>query len=72
MAWWKKTLAVSVVWAALIIGAGMLHTNVILAGRLTPQQDDRISTLYGMACGAGLVLTWFVGYVWSKRADRSG
>ena len=59
---WQKALLYSVVWTSLTIGAGILHSNVILAGRLTPEQDEALSGRYGIACGVGLVLIWVVCY----------
>jgi len=67
MKWWKKALITSGVWVALTIGAGIVHTNVILAGKLTPDQDDRISGAYGMLCGGGLVAAWLLFYQRRKR-----
>lgn len=67
MKWWKKALITSGVWVALTIGAGIVHTNVILAGKLTPEQDERISGLYGIVCGGGLVATWYLFYLRRKR-----
>ena len=72
MAWWKKALIVSVVWLALTIAAGMIHTEVILAGHITPERSDQISQAYGMACGVGLVVIWLVAYSRHKLANRSG
>ena len=63
---WKKSLLYSVVWVALAIGAVILHTNVILAGRITPEQDDVLSGRYGAACGVGLVLIWVLFFVRKK------
>jgi hypothetical protein len=72
MAWWKKALIVSVVWVALTIAAGMIHTDVVLADRITPERSDQISETYGMACGVGLVAIWLVAYSRHKQANRSG
>jgi|GEM_PF-2463667 len=58
MKWWKKALLFSVLWVALVIGAAVVHTEVVLAGKLTPQQDEAISEKYGQLCGAGLVGIW--------------
>jgi hypothetical protein len=60
MRWWKIALVISAIWIGLIIVAGILHTEVILAGQLTEAQDDVISFRYGFACGVGLVLIWAV------------
>ena len=60
---WQKALLAVAAWIVLTIGSAILHTNVILAGRLTPEQDDAISERYGIACGAGLVLIGAVFYL---------
>lgn len=67
MKWWKKALIFSVIWSALTIGAGITHTNVILAGKITPQQDEKISEAYGKVCGGGLVVAWVLLYLLRKR-----
>ena len=67
MAWWKKALIFSVIWAVLTIGTGIIHTNVILAGKITPQQDEKISEVYGKVCGGGLVAAWILLYLVRKR-----
>jgi hypothetical protein len=60
MAWWKKGLLLSIVWFGLTIGAGILHTDFVLAGRVTPEQDAAISYRYGVACGLGLIVIWAI------------
>jgi len=62
----QKYLLCSVIWAVLVIGAGILHTNVILAGRITPEQDAQLSERYGMACGFGVSLVWCIFIVRKK------
>ncbi len=66
---WQKALLGSVIWAALIIGAGIVHTDVILAGKLTEAQDAEISERYGMACGAGLVAILAVVFLRKRREE---
>ena len=58
MSWWKKALIGSAIWVALTIGVGVLHTEVILHGQTTPEQDSKISEAYGMLCGFGVGLIW--------------
>ncbi len=67
MKWWLKGLIGSLVWCALTIGAGIVHTNVILDGKITPEQDAAISEKYGMACGGGLIFVWAGAYLLRKR-----
>ena len=67
MKWWKKALIITGIWFVLIIGIGVVHTEVILKGKITPAQDEVISERYGNICGVGLVLIWVVAYL--KRAD---
>jgi putative copper export protein len=65
--WWVKALLASVLWVALAIGAGIVHTEVVMKGTLTEQQDEAISERYGQVCGGGLVLIWMVAYVLCRR-----
>jgi hypothetical protein len=64
MKWWVIAIIASAVWLVLIIAAGMIHTNVILAGKITPEQDEAISNAYGFVCGAVLGAFWTVLMVW--------
>jgi uncharacterized membrane protein len=68
MKWWKKALSLSFVWIVLIIGTGIIHTDVFLAGKITPQQDEAISAKYGGALASGLLAIWlFAEVVWRRR-----
>lgn len=62
-------LLCSVIWSALIIAAAIVHTSVILAGKLTEAQDSEISERYGMACGAGLVVILAVIFLRKQREE---
>jgi len=67
MKWWKKALTLSIAWIVLIIGVGIIHTDVLLAGKITPQQDEAISEKYGVALAIGLVVIWLFAEVFWKR-----
>ena len=58
MKWWKKALLFSGAWIALIIAVGVIHTEVVLAGKITALQDEAISEKYGEACAYGLIAIW--------------
>jgi hypothetical protein len=60
MIWWKKSLLFSAAWVGLTIGTAILHTDVFLAGQITPEQDGIISYRYGAACGLGLIAIWAI------------
>lgn len=55
------------IWVLLTIGIGIIHTDVILAGRITPEQDEKISGSYGRLCGGGIVLIWVFANLIRKR-----
>lgn len=65
---WQKALLFSVIWIVAILGIGILITDVMLAGKITPQQDEQISELCGMAVGAGTVAIWVVIFIFSRKA----
>jgi hypothetical protein len=71
MKWWKKALILSGLWLALTVGVGVFHTEVLLKGKTTPAQDEAISEAYGMACGFGVAMIWFLSAFFKKkpRAD---
>jgi hypothetical protein len=62
MRWWVKALIWSVAWAMLTIIVGIIHTSVILAGRITEQQDAAISERYGAVCMLGIGLIWLISW----------
>lgn len=66
--WWVKGLLGAVIWAVLVIGAGIVHTSVILGGRITEAEDEAISGKYGMACGLGTVGIFLFFYLFRNRA----
>jgi len=53
---WQQALLLSVVWIVLILGAGIYVTDVMLAGKITPQQDEQLSGVCGAVCAGGTVL----------------
>ena len=65
---WQKALLCSAIWLLLVIGAGLVHVNVILAGKLTPAQEEALSGRYGMLCGAGPV--FICAIIFSRRQSR--
>lgn len=67
MKWWKIALIISGIWIVLTIGAGIIHTNVILKGKITQEQDKAISEKYGMLCAGGLIATWVIASLLRKR-----
>ncbi len=66
MKWWKKALIASLVLFVLVLGAGILHTELILAGELTPAQADAVMERYGNAIGVGMVAIWIVLFLRRK------
>lgn len=50
----KKLAIIAICWIALVIGAGITHTNVILADKITPAQDEAISATYCELAGIGV------------------
>ena len=66
MKWWKKALIASLVLFVLVLGAGILHTELILAGELTPAQADAVMERYGNAGGVGSVAIWIVLFLRRK------
>lgn len=67
---WQKALLLSVIWIVAILGIGIFVTDVVLAGKITPQQDKQISEVCGMAVGGGTVLIWVAVFL-RKRTHRS-
>ena len=67
MRWWIKAIIASAVLSAIIIAAGIVHTDVILKGRITKEQDSKISGVYGNITAVALVLVWIVAYQTRKK-----
>ena len=66
MKWWKKALIASLVSLVLVLGAGILHTELILAGEITPAQAGAVMERYGNAIGFGHVAIWIVLFLRRK------
>ena len=72
MRWWFKALIFSVIfsviWFGIVVAVGYVHTDVFLAGQITPAQDQAISEKYGEFGGAGLVVVWVICFLvlWSR------
>lgn len=66
--WWVKGLLGAGIWVVLTIGVGIVHTSVILGGRITEAEDEAISGKYGMACGLGTVGILLFFYLIRNRA----
>lgn len=48
----------------------MIHTDVILKGKITQAEDETISGRYGLGCGAGFLATWIISYVIHRRRSE--
>jgi len=70
MSWWKKALIASVIWLVAVVAAGYVHTDVILAGRVTQAEDEAISEMYGFAFALGLVVLWGIAFLITLLAPR--
>ncbi|MFH0888067.1 MAG: hypothetical protein V1871_02525 [Planctomycetota bacterium] len=71
MKWWKVALIISAIWIVLTIGAGIIHTNVILKDKITQAQDEAISEKYGQFCAGGLMAIWILTYLLRKRQAKN-
>ena len=67
MRWWTKALIFSVIfsviWFGIVVAVGYVHTDVFLAGQITPAQDQAITEKYSEFGGAGLVAVWLVCFL---------
>jgi hypothetical protein len=43
-----------VIWLGVVIAVGYFHTDVFLAGQITPAQDKAINEAYGDVAASGL------------------
>ena len=68
MRWWIKALIFSVIWVGIVAAVGYFHTDVFLAGQITPAQDHAISEKYGDLAGQGLGVVWVICFlvVWMR------
>jgi hypothetical protein len=67
MRWWIKALIFSVIfsviWVGIVAAVGYFHTDVVLAGQITPAQDHVISEKYGDLAGKGLGVVWAICFL---------
>ena len=64
---WQRALLISVIWIVAILAIGFFVTDVMLAGKITPQQDEQISEVCGLICGIGLAPIWVIVFVSSRK-----
>ena len=64
MRWWIKALIFSVISSVIVFGVvgevGILHTEVFLAGQITPAQDQALAEAYGDVATFGIVAAWVI------------
>jgi len=51
------------IWVGLVVAVGYVHTDVFLAGQITPAQDRAISEKYGDLAGQGLGVVWVICFL---------
>ena len=73
MRWWTKALIFSVIfsaiWFGVVVAVGYVHTEVFLAGQITPAQEEAISEAYGMAAGFGVAVVWVICFLALRRTS---
>ena len=65
--WWVRGLIWAVGCLAIAITAGVIHTELILKGQLTPEQDEALSGKYGQAAGIAAVAAFALAYALGPR-----
>ena len=62
----------SVIWFGIVVAVGYVHTEVFLAGQITPAQDQAITEAYSEFGGVGLVAVWVVCFLvlWSRSGRK--
>jgi len=67
MRWWIKALIFSVISSVIVFGVvggvGILHTEVFLAGQITPAQDQAFAEAYGDVATFGIVAAWVICFI---------
>jgi len=67
MRWWIKALIFSVISSVIVFGVvggvGILHTEVFLAGQITPAQDQAFAEAYGDVATIGIVAAWVICFI---------
>lgn len=63
MRWWTKALIFSVIWLGVVAAVGIFHTEVFLAGQITPAQDEAITEAYARVAASGLVAVWGICFL---------
>jgi hypothetical protein len=63
MPWWAKALMSSVIWLGVVFAVGYFHTEVFLAGRITPALDKAISDVYASVAASGLFVVWGICFL---------
>jgi hypothetical protein len=63
MPWWAKALISSVIWLVVVFAVGYFHTEVFLAGRITPALDKAIGDVYASVAASGLFVVWGICFL---------
>jgi len=67
MRWWIKALIFSVISSVIVFAVvgevGILHTEVFLAGQITPAQDQAFAEAYGDVATFGIVAAWVICFI---------
>jgi hypothetical protein len=66
---WKWGLAVAVGWFVLLLAANFIHTEVVMKGKLSVEEDERVSRSYGEVAGYGTVLTGVATFLLLKSRE---
>lgn len=70
MRWWVRACILSVAAAAMCLAVGIAVTDLLFAGRCTPQLDGKISEYTGKAVVFSFALVWWVAFRKHKRAVK--
>ena len=77
MRWWTKALIFSaifsVIWFGIVVAVGYVHTEVFLAGQITPAQDQAFAEAYGDVATFGIIAAWVICFIvfYRRRGART-
>ena len=66
MKFWKRTIILNIILIVLVILIGIIHTEVILNGKITAEQDYAISHAYGQFVVYSSLALWIISSFISK------
>lgn len=66
----KGALIAAVAWFLVMLAVNFIHTDVVMKGKLSAEDDERVSRRYGEVAGYGTVIAGVATFLMLKSTSR--